>query len=271
MLVTPKISVVMAVYNGEKFLSAAIDSILNQTFNDFEFIIVDDGSKDESAGILAKYAQRDSRIKIISQPNQGLTRSLITALSLAQGDYIARMDADDESCPDRLEKLFSFMESNSTVAAVGSNAIMIDEVGRELKKVILPAVDTIKKRLTVRNLFIHGSLLMRRSACVAVGGYDITFRLAQDYDLLLRLLAHGYELSIVPDFLYRLRSTSGSLSVKRVFKQAYFTTLAQHYYFTHYPGKIVKPIMFKFRRLFCLIYIYKLGIPALLRLLKIIR
>ena len=114
----PKISVVMAVYNGEKYLREAIDSILNQTFKDFEFIIVNDGSTDRTREILESFI--DPRIVLIHQEHMGLTKSLNRGIALAKGKYIARQDADDISMAERLEKQFNFLESHENVALLGT-------------------------------------------------------------------------------------------------------------------------------------------------------
>jgi glycosyltransferase involved in cell wall biosynthesis len=125
----PKVSVVMSVYNGEKYLCEAIDSILNQTFENFEFLIVNDGSTDRTLEILQSY--RDPRIKVINnERNIGLTASLNKGLKIAKGEYVARMDADDVSFPHRLEQQKAFLDRNPRVAMVGSWAEVIDESGK---------------------------------------------------------------------------------------------------------------------------------------------
>ena len=126
----PKVSVVMCVHNGERYLYEALESVLNQTFEDFEFIIVDDASADNTPAILKEYAAQDGRIRLMRNAhNLGLTRSLNKALRLAKGEYIARQDADDISLPQRLEKQVEFLNSNSRTAVVGSWTEVIDEYG----------------------------------------------------------------------------------------------------------------------------------------------
>ncbi|HAS7841575.1 TPA: glycosyltransferase family 2 protein, partial [Vibrio cholerae] len=117
---SPKISVVMSVYNGEKYLGEAIDSILKQTFSDFEFIIINDGSTDKTLEIIKSYMKKDDRIVLVSRENKGLIVSLNEGLDLAKGQYIARMDADDISIKSRFEKQIEFLDSNPDIGVCGT-------------------------------------------------------------------------------------------------------------------------------------------------------
>ncbi|MCP8319033.1 MAG: glycosyltransferase, partial [Candidatus Methylarchaceae archaeon HK01B] len=128
---SPKITILMSVYNGEKYLREAIDSILNQTFKDFEFLIINDGSTDRTVEILRSY--HDSRIKIITnEKNMGLTKSLNKGLKIARSEYVARMDADDISYPRRLEVQYEYMKKNPDVGIVGSWNDVIDDKGNTI-------------------------------------------------------------------------------------------------------------------------------------------
>ncbi len=139
----PKVSVIMSVYNGDKYLREAIESILNQTFTDFEFIIVNDGSTDNSLEIIESYD--DERIKTINnKKNIGLTKSLNKALKFAKGKYIARQDADDVSLPNRFEKQVEYLDSHPEVALVGTSVYLIDENGKIIGKRIAFAKPRIK-------------------------------------------------------------------------------------------------------------------------------
>lgn len=145
--ISPKVSVVMSVYNGEKYLPETIDSILNQTFKDFEFIIINDGSTDKTAKILTSYD--DPRIRIFNQENMGLTKSLNRAISLAKGEYIARMDADDISYPERLKKQVDYLNKNPDIGLVGSKYIRIDKRGRKIDEINVPiGTDNILKHFS---------------------------------------------------------------------------------------------------------------------------
>ena len=135
----PGVSVIMSVFNGEDFLADAIKSVLNQTFTNFEFIIVDDGSNDSSLAIIQSFQELDSRIKIIVHKNQGLAKSLNIGIEHSIGKYIARIDADDLCYESRLEKQYAFMEENHAVDLIGSSVDVINEDG---------SITTSKKQIT---------------------------------------------------------------------------------------------------------------------------
>jgi len=180
----PRVSVVMSVYNGEKYLREAIDSILAQTFTDFEFIIIDDGSTDRSPQIIDEYA--DGRIRFIrNDRNIGLTLSLNKGLKTAHGEYIARMDCDDVSLPERLAKQIAFMDANREVGACGTWALDIDHAGKVIGKretLVGEQLDNFYWRTSL----IHSSSMFRFNPS---GGpwYDPTAPVSQDYDLWLRI------------------------------------------------------------------------------------
>ncbi|MCK9267047.1 glycosyltransferase [bacterium] len=199
-----EITVLMAVYNGEKYVREAIESILSQTFKDFEFLIVDDGSDDSTPRILAEY--KDSRIKIVRNPkNIGLAASLNTGIKLSSGKFIARQDADDISMPERLERQVSFIHNKKDIALVGTWVLTINSNGEKVDKVIYPCDDaTIRKNIVVRNQFAHGSVMYRKGAVVSAGCYNELFRFSEDYNLWLRLVEFG-EAANIPEFLYKWR------------------------------------------------------------------
>lgn len=159
----------MSVYNGEKYFHEAINSILNQTFTDFEFIIINDGSTDESAAIISSY--NDTRIRLIQQENKGLAPALNVGLKATRGKYIARMDADDISLPERFEKQFNFLESHPECVAVGSNAKIIDMGGEYLyTSCNLIAWENILHYLP-NTPFFHSSTMFRKDIAIECGGY----------------------------------------------------------------------------------------------------
>ncbi|MFH0739977.1 MAG: glycosyltransferase family 2 protein [bacterium] len=211
----PKISVIMASHNGEKFIKEAIDSVLGGTFADFEFLIVDDGSTDLTAIMLNEYRARDERIKIITNSQCfGLTKSLNIALKQSLGKYIARMDDDDVSLKNRLEKQLDFMERNLAVALCGSLGFVIDEKGETIKeKNLALSYAEIKKRLLFNNQFIHSSLMMRKKVLDREGFYNERFKKAQDYELVLRL-ARKYQVVNLPERLIKWRKLATSISHK---------------------------------------------------------
>jgi glycosyltransferase involved in cell wall biosynthesis len=191
MMSEPLVSVVMVVCNVDRFLAESIESILGQTFKDFEFIIVDFGSTDKSKAIALNYAARDARIKLHEIPNCGLGEARNAGCFLAQGRYIAVMDADDISTPDRLMSEFEFMEKHRDVGLLGGYTEWIDETGGPLRIERFPAEDH-----EIRSAFVSGcpfcqpTVLMRREAFVLVGGYRAAFVFAEDYDLWLRIAEH---------------------------------------------------------------------------------
>lgn len=211
----PKISVVMASHNGEKFIKEAIDSVLGQTYADFEFLIVDDGSTDLTAVVLSEYQERDQRIKIITNPQcLGLTKSLNIALRQAQGELIVRMDDDDVSLKNRLEKQFDFMEKNLDVALCGAMGIVINAIGEEIgQKDLALGYPEIRKRLLSNNQFIHSSLMIRKAILDKEGFYNERFKKAQDYELVLRL-ARKYQVVNLQDRLIKWRKLATSISHK---------------------------------------------------------
>jgi len=180
----------MSVFNGERYLAEAVESIINQSFRDFEFIIIDDGSEDNTWKILSEYGVRDRRIVLHrNEENIGLTRSLNLGLSLARGEYIARMDADDISLPGRLEWQIQFLDANQEIGVLGGGCQIIDENGELLSERIPPCEDaSIKAELLIKNNGLgHSEIMARAELLRKVGGYDETIPYAQDYDLWCRL------------------------------------------------------------------------------------
>ena len=212
----PRVSVLMPVYNGERFLAAAIDSILAQTFGDFEFIIVDDGSTDHSAAIISDYARRDGRIRSLRhQTNRGQSSALNTGLAAARGEFIAGMDADDISLPERLRMQVDFLGSHPAIGVVGAARQDVDAALQPIRAVQPP---TDHKRIVFNLLFgmpsICGALAMtRRSLLSAVGGYtpDVV---VNDWELLTRL-AHRTRFANLPESLYRYRQHDSAVTVAR--------------------------------------------------------
>jgi glycosyltransferase involved in cell wall biosynthesis len=199
----PQVSVVLPVRNGERFLSEAVGSVLAQTLNDFELIVVDDGSTDGSAAVLEGVV--DPRVTVLRQPPTGLVAALSTGVAHARADYVARMDADDVSEPQRLERQVRLLEERPDVAMVATWVTVIDEDGRELRREVLPPEhEDLVRRLLLRNPFQHGSVVLRRQAFEAAGGYRPDYGANEDYDLWRRLALVG-ELACVPETLYRYR------------------------------------------------------------------
>lgn len=188
----PTISVVMAVYNGEKYLAEAIQSILDQTFSDFEFIIVDDGSTDGSSTILSTYLKSDDRIRVLkNETKQGLSFSLNKAIKASGGEFIARMDADDVSLPNRLEAQYQIFVSDQNKHLVGTAVDVVDRSGVRMYGINPPEdgkqiLWSIASGLRIP--FIHPSVMFRRDFFSVVGGYDETYPAGQDFELWSRLI-----------------------------------------------------------------------------------
>ena len=221
----PKVTVLMSVYNGEKYLQEAVDSILGQTFKDFEFLIVNDGSTDKTGKILESY--NDPRIKIINnEKNIGLTKSLNKGLKLARGEYIARQDADDISMPERLEKEVEFLNQNRSAGLVGTDYLIINEKGKVVHIVkCLNGSRELRIKLLEGNQFGHGSVMLRRECIGKVGTYREEFKFAQDYDLCLRI-AEVYDVANISEPLYKWRIDSKSISVAKKALQDKYALLA---------------------------------------------
>jgi glycosyltransferase involved in cell wall biosynthesis len=180
----------MSVFNGENYLVWAMNSVLFQTFDNFEFVVLDDGSTDCSWQILTDYAKRDSRLRLHSNGNNlGLARSLNRGLELTVGEYVARMDADDISLPDRFSKQIRFLDANADIAILGTNLTRIDPEGLPLANQPRPYPTQpgfIRWSLFFRNCIQHPTVMFRRDAIKGIGGYDPSLLAAQDYDLWLR-------------------------------------------------------------------------------------
>jgi glycosyltransferase involved in cell wall biosynthesis len=215
---SPTISVVMSVYNGEKHLADAIESVLNQTFPDFEFIIVDDGSTDKTAGIARVFAKKDPRIRLIQlKENTGCPAAVNIGLEHAQGEIIARMDSDDICLSHRFETQLRIMREHD-VDLCGSCIIIIDQAGVEkTRQVYNPDVDAIIRQ---RIPFCQPTIMIRKDAFDRYGWYDPEFVVAQDYELALRFWAKGATFHICPDFLLKYRIHDFNISRTRKFRDA---------------------------------------------------
>lgn len=210
------VSVLISVYNSEKYVEQAIRSIMNQTYKNLEILIADDCSKDSSFEILQKLAKEDSRVQLIrNEKNLKLAKSLNKLIKLAKGKYVARMDSDDIALPERIEKQVKFLEQNPGIDFCGTNAIWINEHNRKLGNSIVPITNSdCKYFFRYGNPFIHPSVMLKISV-LKENLYSESFKYAQDYELWGRLL---FKLHIIgcniPDrlMLYRISSIQSSSS-----------------------------------------------------------
>ena len=211
----------MTVYNGEKFLGEAIESILNQTLTDFEFLIIDDGSTDDSVEIIRSYD--DSRIYLIKNTkNLGQAKAMNRGLLLAKGNYVARLDQDDKMKKNRLFKQVEFLEKNPTISIVGSSWENIDENGLTLtysESPLEPFECSFELFVCGENSVAHPTVTFRREITEFVGGFRAEYSPAEDLDLWLRLGAMGYKFANLPDILTCYRRTSEQESIKQHTKQ----------------------------------------------------
>ncbi len=210
----PKVSVLMSVFNGDRYLKQAIDSILNQSLIDFEFVIVDDGSSQATKEILA--AQKDPRIQLIINPlNLGLTKSLNIGLAACRGKYVARMDCDDISCPNRLLKQVDYLESNEEIAVVGSQVEYIDSNGnrrggRYWSRLLEP--DELRWQCMFESPFVHSTVMMRTKIIRdTLGGYDENVQTSQDHELWSRVV-DKFDCANLNEQLLKFRTHQESVS-----------------------------------------------------------
>jgi len=214
---SPKITVIMSAFNEQEFISETIKSILNQTFSDFEFIIIDDGSQDKTFDCIKRF--NDPRILIIRQSNIGLTKSLNKGIRISKGEYIARVDAQELYHPSRFEKQVKFLDANPNIAVVSNWARFVDKKGNLIyfKKRPCLAIE-IKRFLGFLNPIIHTSCMIRKKFLIKIGGYNENFPYAQDYELWLRL-ATKYELANIPEFLCTIKVSSQGISTIKTKEQ----------------------------------------------------
>jgi glycosyltransferase involved in cell wall biosynthesis len=208
----PKVTVLMPVYDTEKYLGEAIESILNQTYRDFEFIIISEDSSDITRALLDRYRNQDARMEVYHQERQGLIASLNKGCELANGEYIARMDADDISMPERLERQMSFMDQHPHVGVCGSWAEIIDDNGNTIGN-FCPPVSTalIRWNLIFNCSIAHPAAIFRREPVKELGFYHKDCLHCEDYDLWVRAFNH-FEFGNIPEFLLKLRKHSQNVT-----------------------------------------------------------
>ena len=243
----PTISVVLPVYNGARFLRSSIESILQQTFSDFEFFIIDDGSTDESRVIIQSY--KDTRIQPFeNHQNIGITESLNKGISAARGKYIARMDADDVSLFNRFEKQVGFLERHPEVAMVGANCTLIDGRGNTLgQENYFSSAAEIMKQIFVHNPFAHSAVMMRADAIKECGMYDRRYLHNEDYDLWLRI-ASRHSVANLEEVLLLRRVHESSVTAANETEVAAYRVKTLFHAVIHYYGKpsylifVVRPV-----------------------------
>lgn len=221
MTAAPALTVVMSVYNDGPFVGAAIDSILAQSFHDFEFLIIDDHSADDSAAVIAQRAAADPRIRVIPSPEKGRVPALNGLFAQARAPWVALMDSDDISLSDRFERELAFLAAHPDHGAISCNCAIIDAQGNPL---VRPAIDRplvhegILANLEAGPLLNHNAVIVSRAAVERIGGYRAAFRHAEDYDLWLRL-SQVTRLANLPDSLVKYRVYPGQVSSAHIVEQ----------------------------------------------------
>lgn len=243
---SPRVSVVMGTYDDAATLAAAVDSVLSQSFADFEFIIVNDGSPDpDTAAILADFARRDSRVQVITKANEGLTKALIAGCAAARGEYIARQDADDVSLPGRLAAQVALLDAHPDVVLCTSGVRCVAPGGEAIETLSTSSSieeQTRRLREDMVGVPAHGCVMFRRVAYTAVGGYRWPFYYAQDSDLWLRLIEVGSAGS-APGPFYELRESTGSISSRHRPAQLGFCRLARECYLARRQRRPEEPFL----------------------------
>ncbi len=212
-----QVSILIPAYNADHYIAETIESILVQTYPNFELLIIDDGSTDNTLAIIKSYAEKDPRIKVISQANSGIPNTLNKGIELSENEWICRMDADDLMMPNRIERQLAFIAENPDLAVASSYVYNIDEngkiIGQFRSKFTNKAVVEEYVRTNQLIGFHHPAVIMKKSVIQALGGYR-NFSYAEDLDLWNRVAEQGYLVLVQPEFLlkYRIHSTATSVA-----------------------------------------------------------
>lgn len=224
MKTNPKVSVIMPAYNAANYIGAAIESILNQTFKDFELIIINDCSTDNTKSIIKKYGLKDSRIKLINNnENLKIARTLNKGLASSKGKYIVRMDADDWSYPERIERQIKLMDSNPDIVISSGNMEICDEVMTVKNRSNFPLTNNeIREVLLQYNPLVSPAMIWRREISSEIGGFSVN-TMSEDYMFLMDMSSKG-ELANLPDILLKYRVLPTSTSSLRM-TEAHLSTI----------------------------------------------
>jgi len=223
----PLVSVVINAYNAAPYLAECLDSLLAQTLQDFEIVVVDDASTDRTPEIAGQYTRRDPRIRLVrNERNLGIPATINRALALSRGEFVAKMDADDVSLPQRFERQVAFLRDNPRVVMVGCWWVRIDMEGRELgAQRPWPSNERLARQMLKRCVLVHTGVMYRGDLVRRIK-YREFFRYAQDYDLFLRLADAG-EIAILPEVLVKQRLNYEGVTVQRFHEQAQYARYAR--------------------------------------------
>ena len=231
----PKISVVMSVFNGDQFLAQSIEAILNQTFTDFEFIIIDDASTDNCWEILNSFSTKDHRIKLSRNEKnigiEGFIKNLNYGCSIAKGKYIARIDQDDVAREDRLQLQFDFLECNPDIFIVGSALQKIDEKGKHIGLMSAPLDDKAIREIMPKKISLYHPAIMFKKSFDG-NFYREKIRYCEDYDFYLRIMTDNLKMANLPDCLleYRILEKSMSRQQDKVIKNLFINKAKEFFY-----------------------------------------
>jgi glycosyltransferase involved in cell wall biosynthesis len=218
---TPAVSIILPVYNASRYLERAVVSMLTQTFTDFELLLMDDGSTDDSLAILRKLAKADARCIVHTRENRGLVQTLNEGIARSRAEILVRMDADDLSYPRRIELQVAYLEQHPNCVAVGTEAMMIDPDGHHLCRYGVPSdhmdIDA-KHMIGAGGMILHPTVALRKSAVLSIGCYRDLCRHAEDFDLFLRLAEIG-GLANLPDVLVEYRQHMQSIGYSKAAAQ----------------------------------------------------
>ncbi len=210
----PKLTILMSVFNGSEYVAESISSVLQNYNEGYEFIIVNDGSTDNTSNILSKFQSKIKNLHIINKKNTGLAHSLNVGIRASKGDYLARIDADDICYPERFSKQIKFLDENPEISLVGSNATLIDSSSRIIEKLTLGKLyhkECVTRLEELDKFFPHSSWMMRRECHEILHGYDEFYKKAQDYDFLYRLVEKKF-IHCMPEYLVGIRKDNSSMT-----------------------------------------------------------
>lgn len=258
-----KVSVIMPVYNGEKYVAIAINSVLSQTYSDFEFIIIDDCSTDNTPNIIKDFAENDSRIIIIKNTeNLKIVKSLNIGLRIAKGEYIARIDSDDIWFKHKLEIQIKRFINDKYLYLLGTSKILINSIGNTIsstEKQMFSYVD-IKNNILKYNLLCHSSVIYKKEIIDKIGLYNEKYKNSEDYEYWIKII-NNYKTEILQEALVHYRISDNMVSLRKRKQQYYFVIKAKLFGFKLYGFKFTY-----LKYIFCDLYI--ISVPKFLITLK---
>lgn len=234
----PKVSIIIITYNREEYIKEAIDSVLFQSFRDWQLIIIDDGSDDKTKDLVNEYLNIGLSIKYIrNEKRLGISKARNLALSLCESKYIAILDSDDLWCDSqKLQKQIDFLDKNMEYALVATNAIFINNRGAFIKKSNVKLTDyNIRKSILMRNQFFHSSVMFKKDIFIDLKGYDESLKIGEDYDLFLRI-GKKYKFANIKDHCIKYRVHNNSICVSDKIRASHDVLKIIKKYRTYYPN-----------------------------------